>query len=195
MHIALLGGSFNPFHKAHLSLALSALNFGEIKQVQLLPAKKPWQKPSQMLEAAHRIAMIRLSIAGHPNICINTSELERDGLTYTIDTVEALPPEHKYYWIMGSDQLQNFTTWHRWQDILRHVDLLVAHRPSYPLEIPSEISEELKKLNKEIHFLQMEDQNLSSTQIREKIKNSQSIERLVHPEVIKYINTHNLYKE
>lgn len=195
MHIALFGGSFNPFHNAHLSLALSALEYDSIEQVQLIPAKKPWQKQSQILEAGHRIAMIRLSIKGHPKICLNTTELSRDGLTYTIDTVEALPPEHNYYWIMGSDQLQNFTTWHRWNDILKYVDLLVAHRPKYSLIVPKELEEELKNKGKKVHILPMDEQNLSSTQIREKIKNSESIDGLVHPEVIKYLNTHNLYKE
>ena len=106
--IGILGGSFNPIHNAHLRLALAAWQFLDLDQVHLMPAGQPWQKQALQVSAENRLAMLRLATQDTPQLLINTMEIERDGLTYTIDTLKELPPDAKYFWLMGSDQLNNF---------------------------------------------------------------------------------------
>ena len=88
--IGLLGGSFNPIHKAHIELALSALEQLPLKHVELLPAGQPWQKDSLSVSAEHRLAMLKIAAEGHPKILFNTIENDRYGHNYTKDKVRKL---------------------------------------------------------------------------------------------------------
>ncbi len=88
--IGLLGGSFNPFHNAHLRLALTALSQLALDEVQLIPAGQPWQK-TVSVSAEHRLAMLQLAIQEASQLKINPIEIERTGPSYTIDTVKKPP--------------------------------------------------------------------------------------------------------
>ena len=127
--IGLLGGSFNPIHNAHIKLALSALEQLPLEHEELLPAGQPWQKDSLSVSSEHRLQMLKIAAEGHPKIIFNTMEIERDGPTYTIDTDRELDDNIDYYWLMGTDQLQNFPTWNGWKEIMQKLTLDVAQRP------------------------------------------------------------------
>ncbi len=189
----LLGGSFNPIHKAHLRLALAAWEFLGLDQVQLLPAGQPWQKKPLQVSAQDRLAMLQLAIQDTPQLQINTLEIERDGPTYTIDTLKSLPRGPEYFWLMGSDQLNNFSTWRAWQEILDYVQLVVVQRPGYAIQIPQELQEELDQGKHKLIFMPFAELAISSTEIRQKLQNQDDVSALVPAPVLDYIKQENLY--
>ena len=125
---------------------------------------------------------------------ISDIEIRRGGPTYTLDTLRALPPEPQYFWILGADQLQNFCTWHGWQEILSRVELAVAARPGAELQAPADMQAHLEKLNRRLHVLSMPPTDVSATAIRNGIAQGQSIETMLHPGVAQYIHQHRLYR-
>lgn len=192
--IGLLGGSFNPVHLAHLAMArtaLCALNLGE---VQLIPAGNPWQKQPLRISGAQRLEMLTLAIADEPGIVINDIEINREGATYTIDTLRNLPRDAKYYWLLGTDQLNNFCTWQNWQEITDYVTLTVAWRTGYPLHIPPELDTLLRRDGKGLITLPFKAMDVSSTEIRSRIQQGQDASAFVPAPVLDYINTHGLYR-
>jgi len=137
MRIGLLGGSFDPVHCAHVSLALQAQRELALDQVQLIPAGQPWQRPPLAASPQHRIAMLELAIQEHPGLVVNPVEIKRSGPTiYSRYAFESDLLVMSTYWILGADQLQNFCTWHRWQDIVQLTNLAVVARPGSNLEDP-----------------------------------------------------------
>lgn len=191
--IGLLGGSFNPIHKAHIELALSALKQLPLKHVELLPAGQPWQKDTLSVSQEHRLSMLKIAAEGHPKILFNTMEIERNGPTYTVDTVKQLTKNTDYFWLMGTDQLQNFTTWNGWQEIMQTLTLVIAKRPDYSSDIPQEMLD-AQVSGKEIIQILFDEMDISSTEVRQRLANNEDVSDYVHPEVIQYINEHNLYK-
>src|SRR5690606_28865269 len=146
LRIGLLGGSFDPVHHAHLLLAITARQHLELDDMQLLPAAQPWQRSPLGASASHRLSMLKLAIAEHPGLSINTLEIDRRGTTYTIDTLRELKAgetAHTYFWVLGSDQLVNFCTWRDWQEIVRRVYLAVAERPGAQVVPPPALKREL----------------------------------------------------
>lgn len=193
--IGLLGGSFNPIHKAHLCLALTAADYLNLDQVQLIPAGQPWQKRPLQTSTEDRLAMLRLAITEYPVLAINLIEIERDGFTYTIDTLKSLAPGPRYYWLMGSDQLNNFCSWHNWQEILHFVQLAVVQRPGHAIKIPTALQDELQQHQHTLVFIPFNAVDISSTQIRQKLQQGDNISVLVPPPVLDYIKQKGLYTE
>ncbi len=191
--IGLLGGSFNPVHNAHLALAQTALNTLSLDEVQLIPAGNPWQKQALVVSGQQRLDMLGLAIANHPSMVINDIEITREGATYTIDTLKALPTNACYYWLLGTDQLANFCTWYKWEDILNHVILVVAQRSSHPFDVPRPLTEKLQQKGKKLITLSFEAMDISSTDIRQRLANHQDVSGLLPQPVLEYIRQHKLY--
>lgn len=192
--IGLLGGSFNPVHLAHLAMARTALHALNLDEVQLLPAGNPWQKQPLQVSGAQRMQMLELAIRDEPSIVINDTEINRDGATYTIDTLRELAGDAKYYWLLGTDQLNNFCTWQNWQEITSYVTLTVAWRTGYPLVIPKELDTLLRHDGKGLITLPFKAMDISSTEIRSRIAQGQDVSAFVPAPVLDYINTHGLYQ-
>ena len=194
----LLGGSFDPVHNAHLALATTARRHLQLDTVQLLPAAAPWQREPLGAAAIHRVAMLEAAVAGLPGIEVNTVEVARGGPTYTVDPLRALgagdEPQHTYYWVLGSDQLVNFCTWHQWDEIARRVRLAVAVRPGSQLSPPAELAALLATLSSPLLPLPMAPIEISATDIRRRVAAGQSIDGLTPPAVADYIQTHHLYR-
>jgi nicotinate-nucleotide adenylyltransferase len=133
--IGLLGGSFDPVHAAHLVLARCARDRLQLAQVRLMPAGRPWQKPG-VTPAVHRVRMLQYALAGERNLVLDTEEVDRDGPTYTMDTLHSLRrrlgPRQPLVLILGGDQLERLDTWRRWQEIPLCAHLAVAHRNAEP---------------------------------------------------------------
>lgn len=191
--IGLLGGSFNPIHQAHLRLALAAHEYLQLDQVQLLPAGQPWQKKALQVSADDRLAMLALAIEPYPQLQINPIEVERDGPTYTIETLQSLSVGPQYYWLMGSDQLNNFCTWRAWQEILNYVQLVVVQRPGHDIQVPSELQLELEQKGHKLIFMPFAEMSISSTEIRQKLQENQDVSTLVPAPVLDYIKRKGLY--
>lgn len=194
MRIGLLGGSFDPVHYAHIALAHAALKHLNLDQIQLIPAGQPWQRSPLGASPEHRLNMLQLATRDLGAISVNPLEIHRIGPTYTIDTLEALDPNHEYFWILGSDQLTNFCTWHRWPDIAERVQLTVAQRPGSPLAAPAALSDWLSSHQQKLLVIPFEPLDISATAIRQRLAHQQSARELIPEIVEQYIHEHGLYR-
>lgn len=200
--VGLLGGSFDPIHHAHIALAECALRTLDAGAVHLIPAAAPWQRAPLTADSTHRAAMVSLAIHGHPGLALNTIEIDRGGPSYTVDTLQALVdldptqqrPAVQYVWILGADQLANFCTWHRWQDIVAIAELAVAARPGSEPRPPEPLQRVLNTHNRPLHHLPMPEMPVSGSEIRRRLAQREPVDHLVPPEVLRYINSHHLYQ-
>lgn len=183
MRIALFGGSFDPPHVGHLQVAKEVIRHKIVDDVWFIPcADHPFRK--QMTSAVHRVAMLKL-LSDFP---VQSWELHREGPSYSIDTLEYAAktfPEHTFFWLLGSDQLQSFQQWHRWKDLLAAFVVLVYPRMNFPLTTVPEGM---------IALPQLPQTNISSSQIRDAVREKKSIGALVPTAIARYIQTHALYK-
>jgi nicotinate-nucleotide adenylyltransferase len=189
--VGVFGGSFDPVHNAHLALARLALSALHLDELLWVPAGTPWQKDRPITPAAHREAMVRLAIADEPRFALSRLEIERDGPSFTVDTLHALRaarPGVDWTLVIGQDQYARLHTWSRWQELLGLVTLAVANRPEAPLSADPQVL----ALPHQAVALPMMD--VSSTDIRERIAHGQGIADLVPPAVAGYIARHRLYR-
>ncbi|CDM24899.1 Nicotinate-nucleotide adenylyltransferase [Castellaniella defragrans 65Phen] len=189
--VGLLGGSFDPVHRVHIALARAARDALGLEYVELLPAARPWQRGRLGATPEHRLRMLELACAGDPGLRVNPIELHRAGDTYTIDTLAALPATARYTWILGSDQLANFHTWHRWRELLQHVRLAVAERPGTSATPPPELAQALAPGG--LVRIPFTPQPVSATAIRRDLAAGRPVDALLDPRVLDYIRTHRLY--
>jgi len=194
MRIGLLGGSFDPVHNAHLSLAHAALNALKLDQVQLIPAGQPWQRAPLGASPEHRLEMLRLATRDTSAFKVNPIEIHRIGPTYTIETLQALDPAHEYFWILGADQLTNFCTWHQWTDIVERVHLAVAQRPGSTIVAPDALKQWLSAHQRKLLEIPFQPLDVSATAIRKRIAQKQSAQDLLPEVVEQYILEHGLYR-
>lgn len=191
----LLGGSFDPVHVAHIALADAAYHTLGLDSVQLIPAGNPWQRAPLAASAHHRLAMLKLAAGQRTWLHINPIEISRSGPTYTIDTIEQLSQDSDYYWILGSDQLENFCSWHRWRDIAQRVSLVVARRPGTSLTAPEPLEEYLNSLGQAVIHLPFNPQAVSATEIRTRLAQGKCADHFLDPAVAAYIRHHRIYTD
>ena len=193
--IGLLGGSFDPVHNAHLALASAAYEQLNLSSVRLIPAGHAWQKQRSLTPAKHRLAMLKLALEFlGPWAEVDEIETQRSGPTYTMDTLAALEQIHgkqNWFWIMGTDQLANFCSWHRWEELTKRLTLAVAIRAKTPWQIPSSLA----ALKPRIKKISMPTSEVSATEIRNRILQQQPISELVPEPIAQYIANHQLYQK
>ena len=197
--IGIMGGTFNPIHYGHLLLAETAYHEFSLDEVMIMPNKSPvYKKVHSLIKDEDRLAMIKLAIEGNVHFRLSTIEFEREGHTYTIDTINKLTstfPENEYYFIMGADSLFQFESWKKPEEILEKVNILVAGRSEKSY---NEIDSQIDYLQSvygcgHIEYLHSPNLEISSHNIRKRISNKQSIKYLVPEAVEKYIIENNLY--
>jgi len=130
--IGILGGTFDPVHCGHLRLALEIREHLSLASVRLTPAPNPRLRQSPRADISQRLALLAAAIEGEPGLCVDPRELERQGPTYTIETLESLRrefPSEALVFILGMDSFQRLDQWHRWRELLDLAHLAVAHRP------------------------------------------------------------------
>lgn len=199
MKIGILGGTFNPIHFGHLLIAQNALDQFGLDKIWFMPAAIPPHKQEQdILEARHRMQMILRAVEDNPAFELNPRELLQGGVSYTYQTLEALKnecPDNEYFFILGADSLKKFKTWKNPEKILQDTIILAAVRDHVVNEeingIIAEITNEMGGIIKQIYTPEF---NVSSHEIRDRVKKGHSIRYLVPDAVAEYILSQNLYQ-
>jgi len=187
MKIAILGGRFDPPHIGHFLVAKQVLELRkDIDKVLFIPAFQHQWKPI-IASPSDRIEMLKSFLGS--GIEISDVEIKRGGISYSIDTIKAIKEETnaEISWIVGSDILSEFHRWKKVDDLLKMATFLVF--PRDPHTLPKVIPQGFEVIRSPKLLVT----NFSSTAIREKIKNGESIQYLVPESVEEYIKTHNLY--
>lgn len=193
MRIGLYGGSFDPPHLAHLALARLARDHLGLDELRLVPAGRPWQKQHRSVTAgAHRAAMVALAIDGEPRLRLEVDELEHDGPSYTVETLQRLQAATPGDWflVLGQDQYEKLPTWHRWAELVPRVTFAVAGRHGRMPEPPPELA----ALPHRSVVLPLPDMPLSSSDLRERLARGEDATALVPPAVARYIERNHLYR-
>ena len=198
--IAVLGGSFDPVHFGHLWMAQASLEQLPVQQVYLIPtATSPLKPDGPVANNQQRLDMLRLAISGASELVIDPWELRQDEISYTLRTLRHLSeqsPKRSIYLVIGSDSLASFDRWHRPAEVLKQSHLCVIARGGHPkpdysvLRSMSSESEIAAIAHREIQMPQIE---LSSTEIRERVRRGDSIRFLVPAPVAALIQSDGLY--
>ncbi|MEO5813417.1 MAG: nicotinate-nucleotide adenylyltransferase [Rhodanobacter sp.] len=143
--LAIFGGTFDPIHLGHLSVAWEASELLDA-EVCLLPANVPPHRPPPIASAAQRVAMLRAALQGQSRLHLDTRELARSGPSYTVDTLHELRAEHgqrPLILLIGADAFAKLATWHQWHElfVLAHVGVL--SRPGVSAALPAELEREV----------------------------------------------------
>jgi len=187
--IAFLGGTFDPIHFGHLEAAKKIQQLNFFKKVSLLPSYQPVQKHNCLFDQNQRIEMIESALDEYPTIELDYDEIYSKNPSYMIDTLrlkKSKNPDQSICLIIGTDVLENLTSWKNSQDLIEYCHLFVIERPEYPSnkfnQFGFELVNSLDKLNQSssgyLYFSDLKMLDISSTGIREKILNKKSIENL-----------------
>lgn len=202
--IGMFGGAFDPPHWAHRALADAALSQLHLDVLHILPTGQAWHKSRVLSPAADRVAMCHAAFGDLTRTRIDTREIERDGPSYTADTLRELASEYPQavlFLVLGADQLLAFKTWSRWEEVLRYATLAVANRPIHlaPDADPAAVVEtSLDHVDIPFERLQMPLHPTSSTAIRAHVHGPTwrhpDLDVLVPEGVARYISQHHLYE-
>lgn len=208
--LGIFGGSFDPIHFGHIKLALALLEHFEFDQIRLIPCQQSSLKETPLASAEHRWEMLNLVTSSHEKLVTDTRELERQGTSYTIDTLieirEETDSKTPIVLIIGVDTFNSFCEWHRYDEILSLCHIMLLQRPGY--ELPKhgcekelfdnfstrDISKFSNTLNGKIYLSDEEKIDVSSTTIRAYISDGQQPRYLLPGNIWNYIKRNNLYK-
>ncbi|MFK5986937.1 MAG: nicotinate-nucleotide adenylyltransferase [Pseudomonadota bacterium] len=210
--IAIYGGTFDPIHFGHLRPTLEICQYLKLNQVRFIPSYIPPHRQAPNSSVNDRLLMLEQAIHSEPRFVLDNREILRQGHSYTIDTLLSLKkefPQHPLYLILGLDAFIHINTWHKWEQLLWYCHLIISRRPethhdqisSWPISIqelyqnnkvdnPQQLS---TKLAGYIYFMEVTQLPISSSQIRDYIKNNQSIRYLLPDEVCAIIKSKQLY--
>lgn len=193
----ILGGIFDPIHYAHLAVAEQAREALDLDRVLFMPAGQPVHRVAAHASAEDRQRMIELAIHGNPAFEVSRLEVDSDGPSYSVDTLEALAsaaPARAYTMILSSEAVALMpTTWHRPQRVLELAEVAVVRRLGYPDIDPAWVEEHFPGQADRFRLLPTSLLGHSSSDIRARIAAGRSIRYLLPPAVETYIGEHHLY--
>lgn len=191
MHIGLFFGSFNPVHVGHMVLANYMASFTELEQVWFIVSPhNPLKEKSSLLDQNQRLHMVNLAIGDSNQFRSNNIEFGLPQPSYTINTLAHLKekyPQHRFSLILGEDNLESFTKWKNYEEILKQHTLFVYPRPGCN---PGEL-----KTHKNVIITNAPVMELSSTMIRRSIKNKKDVSFFVPKAVWEYLDEMHFYKK
>jgi nicotinate-nucleotide adenylyltransferase len=197
--LGILGGTFDPIHHGHLLAAEEAYHQLALDRVLFVPAGVPPHKPARPISSAdHRVRMVELAIAGKPYFALSRVDVDRPGLSYTVDTLELLRatwgPDPRFFFIEGNDSLSDIACWYRPQRLIELCELAVVARPGSQIDLP-ELERRLPGISRRIHWVKIPLLEISSSDLRARVRAGRSISYLVPREVEAYIQEHRLYRD
>ena len=199
--IGILGGTFDPPHLGHLLVAETARVALNLESVLFVPAGEPWLKSGQRITPAiHRLRMVQLAIADNPGFCVSDCEIQRTGASYTVDTLRELrsayPQSADFYFIVGSDVLDQF---HRWKEpdcILELCRLAVIERPGGPADGVDVLSERFPDAVASGAVVSVDGPRVdfSASELRRILAEGKSVRYQIPDAVAEYIKQRQLYR-
>jgi nicotinate-nucleotide adenylyltransferase len=185
MKVGIFGGTFDPVHVGHLAIAHAALESLALDRVVFIPAKRaPLKEHGPIAGAAERLDMLELAIAGEPRFSVSRAELDRDGPSYTVDTLERLAGADELFLILGGDALAALSRWKDPDRITKLATLVVAERPGAPERTGNDgiLAFDAPRLD------------ISSRELRARAARGLSLRYLVPEAVWRYIEARGLYR-
>jgi len=196
--VGILGGTFDPIHHGHLGIAEEAREALGLERVLLVPASSPPHKPGRpVADAAHRLAMVELAIAGNPAFAVSRIEVERGGASYSVDTLEALRSEgvEQPWFILSAEALAGFPAWREPDRILSLCRLAVVPRGGYDPLDRAWVAERFPGREDRVTFLPGPLLPISGSVVRRRAAVGRSVRYLVPDAVARYIADHHLYTD
>lgn len=200
--LGFLGGTFNPIHYGHLCLAEESRTQFGLERILFIPNNIPPHRDAasrDFLGQEQRYIMTLLATLSNPNFSVSGIELKRNSVSYTVDTaieLKKIYPDHRIYFICGADALVHHA-WHRLQDLLVLLEgvLIAPSHGEQPQKAIQKIKAEYPEASPKLKEVEMSPVEISSTEIRNRIRTGRSIRYLVHSLVNQYIEHYALYKE
>lgn len=181
--VGILGGTFDPVHNAHLAIAAAALRELALEQLLWLPTGTPPYRAAPVAAAVHRLAMLRLAIAGQTRYAIDERELQPGASGFTYESLKALnekDPKANYILLMGADQYAKRDSWHRWKELEKICEIAVVARPG-------------TKLDATAKMIPMTPMQVSASDIRARLARGEDVSAMLPVAVLGYIKVKGLY--
>lgn len=193
MRIGILGGTFDPIHNGHLLMAEQAREWKKLDEVWFIPvAIPPHKQHKQISPTSHRVEMVKKAVADHPHFQVSEIECNREGPSYTVDTLQELcniHPNFEFYLIIGADMVKDLPNWYKIKEILQMTQIIGIHRPGFDNNpISASIGDRVEWLPDGIEI------KVSSTFIRKHIHNERIMPYIVPEQVYQYIKEYSLYE-
>lgn len=195
-----MGGTFDPIHYGHLVTAEAARTEFNLDKVIFTPAgNPPHKKDYNVTSAEDRYLMTVLAVNGNPFFDVSRIEIDRPGLTYTVDTLKEFSnefgPKTSLFFISGADAVLDILSWKDVKEVLSYCTFIAATRPGYPMDKLEQKLEDIREFyGKVVLPLQVTGMDISSTEIRNRVKKGLSIKYLLPDNVKNYIEKHQLYR-
>ena len=199
MKIGIMGGTFDPIHNGHLMLGRYAKELFGLEQIWYMPNGNPPHKSDESIETMtrHRVEMVRLAIEEEEGFTLQLYEVNRKDVNYSYMTMEYFSkeyPQHEFYFIIGADSLFNIDGWKCPERLLKTCTILAAYRDGKTTE---EMERQIQYLNEkydaDVRLLNTPDVDISSSEIKSRIKEKKSIRDLIPAKVYSYIKEHDLF--
>lgn len=188
MRRGIFGGSFDPVHQGHLIVASAAADALGLDRVHFVPAHvQPFKAARQHASPADRVAMLRAALSHDERFVLDTREIDREGVSYTVDTLRAFTaefPDDALSLLIGADAARDFPEWREASAIAQLADVVVLTRPG----------EQIPRGGPPGRVLRVPAVDVSATQVRERVRRGDPIEHLVPAAVARYIESHRLYR-
>lgn len=196
--VGVFGGTFDPIHIGHLAAAQDAASTLELARVLFVPNRLPPHKQGQTVTGVdQRVAMVRLCVDDNPLFQLSTIELERDGPSYTLDTMRELRAqlgaETRLVFLAGCDSLNSLHTWHEPRALLDEFDVAVLERPTGSVTDWAKLEQQLPGIRERVTTVPVPQLDVSAADLRQRVRQGRPIRYYVLPEVEEYIHDHDLY--
>jgi nicotinate-nucleotide adenylyltransferase len=198
--VGILGGTFDPVHIGHLLLAEETRLALKLDRVVFIPTGQPWRKADRRVTAAaDRLAMVELAIAGNPAFSVSRIEIERQGPTYTVETLERLRQDWgtqiRLWFILGSDALQDLPNWREAPRIVAQARLAVAARESLSPADLARLVQRVPVLPGRVDFVSLPRVEVSSSELRRRLASGRPARYWLPERVEQYVRDHGLYRD
>jgi nicotinate-nucleotide adenylyltransferase len=187
--VGVMGGTFDPIHHGHLVAASEVAQSFDLDEVVFVPTGQPWQK-GNVTEAEHRYLMTVIATASNPRFTVSRVDVDRDGPTYTIDTLrelQAARPDSDLFFITGADAIAQILSWRDVEELWKLAHFVAVSRPGHQLEVTG-------LPNGDVSLLEVPALAISSTDCRDRVSRGFPVWYLVPDGVVQYISKHHLYR-